>query len=179
MSHHVRLIAFFIVWGTGLFGVLQLRRLGEAVGGAHGICGPWGCGPPVSALLAWHGFWLVLLAGPACIALWSWPVRWTRRVGGLLLGCGLVCAGGVVVWEAVTWLPRLYPGEPTYFAQRCLFSLMTLVDLPILPAALVGLLLVSGSRVRASGAAGSSLSPTPEKLPDHATRRRQNGAADF
>ena len=48
------------LWSGLLFGSLSVANLPGDWG--HGICGPWGCGPPMQALVACHFAWLVVLA---------------------------------------------------------------------------------------------------------------------
>ena len=49
----------------------------------------------------------------------------------------------VVVCQATTWLPDIGPGEPTYFAQRIAFALLTLVELPLFQTLLAGAVLLA------------------------------------
>lgn len=126
------------LWAAGLFAVLQLQELPDSLLGTHGVCGAWGCGPPVSALLACHGFWLVLIGPPTFFA--------GRRLSGPLLqdfGLGLILAGvcgliSVGAWEAATWLPHATDFQKQHLIQRYLFALVTQVDIPIIPVLLAG-----------------------------------------
>jgi hypothetical protein len=90
-------------WGAGLSGALHLQGLPTSAFGAHGVCGPWGCGPPVPVLLACHGFWMVLLGPPAVVAACRLPGRWVRLLGMLLILLGAAGLLGVGLWEAATW----------------------------------------------------------------------------
>ncbi|MBP86470.1 MAG: hypothetical protein CMJ64_07120 [Planctomycetaceae bacterium] len=87
-------------WAAALFGVLQIGlALGHGVD-EHSFCGPWGCGPPTSALIGWHGFWL-LLAGPLVgLAMYAWSARRLRNVGIALFATGFAVLIGVGIWEA-------------------------------------------------------------------------------
>ena len=60
----VRTGLLFGAWVFALLGTLQVHRW-EGLLGGHAICGPWGCGPFLSALIGYHGFWLILLLLPA------------------------------------------------------------------------------------------------------------------
>lgn len=124
-----------IVWGAALFGSLQLKYL--PIAEEHGICGAWGCGPPVSTLLACHLGWLVSLAGPAWIAGHLLPTTWLivfARTGLILGVSGLM---GVVLHEALVWWPQATDWSRSYWLQRYFFELATLVDVPILQVLLI------------------------------------------
>ena len=154
-----------VAWGACLFGVLQIGQLPYHGFHQHDICGPWGCGPPTSALLAWHGFWLVLSAPPVGLMIWCLPVRQLRRIGIALVVVALLIVAAVGVWQAATWLPHLRPGQPSYFAQRLVFAVVTLIDLPVITIGLGGLALWIGARVKQRRDRRSemlpALSPTP------------------
>jgi hypothetical protein len=105
--------------------------------------------------VGWHGFWL-LLAGPLVgIATCAWPARRLHKLGFVLFSLGLLVLFGLGVWEAVTWLPKFSPGEPTYFIQRYLFSVITMTDLPTIPIALSGIALLISSRLKGRNRAQS------------------------
>jgi hypothetical protein len=86
----IRFCLGMIAWASALLGSLSISRLPGDWG--HGICGPWGCGPPLQSLVACHVSWLVVL-GPATLLLAS--SRWLstlvlRRVGATLAIVGLI-----------------------------------------------------------------------------------------
>jgi hypothetical protein len=134
-----KVVMGLVAWAAGLFGVLQLGLVTVHGAHAHGICGPWGCGPPLSALIAWHSFWLLLVAAPTGLLIRFWPADRLRLLGMVLTLAAVLSLLGVGVWEAATWLPKVPDGQPTYFVQRYLFSVVTLVDLPVIPVGLAGL----------------------------------------
>lgn len=132
-----RTIMLTAAWGGALFGVLQLYRLPNDPN--HSVCGPWGCGPPVQALAACHGFWLVLFSLPTlllCRRLDSATIRWT---GLLLFACGILGLAGIAVWEGTHWWPRAGELQRHYIVQRYLFAVATLVDVPVVEIVLAGL----------------------------------------
>lgn len=141
-------VVSFLVWGVALYEVLQFGQGAEHAGHTHGICGPWGCGPPIAALVGWHGFWLVLAAPLVGALIRSWSVRRLRAVGLLLLACGIIALVGIAIWEAMTWLPRIAAGQPAYFVQRWLFSVVTLTDVPLIPIALAGIALYVSALIK-------------------------------
>lgn len=131
-----RLSGTVAVWGGSLWGVLQLRHL--PVDASHSICGPWGCGPPVSALAAYHGFWIVLLALPTIVACRRLDPRALSKLGATLMLAGAAGLIGVAVWECVHWLPQVTDWQRKYLVQRYLFSVATWIDVPIVPIFLAG-----------------------------------------
>jgi len=125
------------LWGTACLGVLRLQDLTHDFG--HGICGAWGCGPPVQALLACHGFWTVNLAA----LLWvnhEWlPLLWERRLSNLGL---LIAIGGFVAVAGhlmLFWYPHAAETVRPYIVQRYLFSIATLVDVPLVQLTVFGI----------------------------------------
>ncbi len=151
MGSLLRIILALSVWSVALFGVLQVGLASGHGLHEHSICGPWGCGPPTSALVGWHGFWL-LLAGPLVgMAVYSWPARRLRNLGLALFSAGLLFLVGVAVWEVATWLPKISPGEPTYVIRRYLFSVVTMTDVPTIPVTFSGLALLISWRLKCRG----------------------------
>lgn len=125
-------------WGVCLRWALLLQYLPNSAFGAHGVCGPWGCGPPVPVLLACHAFWLVLLGPPAVLAAYQMPVRVVRRLGHLLVALAVLGLVALAGWEAATWYPQASAWERHYLVQRYIFALITLVDIPILEVLVLG-----------------------------------------
>lgn len=135
------LVPGIAAWAAALYGVLLIGRLPGQWG--HAICGPWGCGPTLQALVACHGFWLVLMspavvaAARCCQPLTLW------RVGIALVAVGIAGLAGMGIWEAANWLPQVADGRSSYLVQRYLFSLATLVEVPIVEATLAGVVLAT------------------------------------
>ncbi len=143
-----RLIVGASLWGVGLYGVLQVGLASASDLHSHALCGPWGCGPPLAALLAWHGFLLLGTAPIVAIAACRSTATQARIAGRVLLGLGILLLTGVGTWEVMTWLPRISPGEPTYFFHRYAFAVVTMTDLPIFPLLLAGIVMLAASRVK-------------------------------
>jgi hypothetical protein len=125
-------------WGVCLWWALLLQSLPATTFGDHGVCGPWGCGPPVPVLLACHVFWFVLLGPPAVLAAGQLPGRWVRRLATVMVAlatAGLVAVGG---WEAATWFREASEWQRQYAIHRYFFEVITLVDLPILEVLIIG-----------------------------------------
>lgn len=123
-------------WGTALWTVLQIANLPGDWG--H-ICGPWGCGPPIKALVTWHAFWAVLLVLPTLLAMRHLPAIWLRRVGLVSTLVGLMGLVGIAVREAIYWLPLVPQADQQHLTARCLFAVATLVDIPIVQLTFAGI----------------------------------------
>lgn len=119
-------VGFYIIAWFGLMLVaLQVQHLDLG----HGLCGEWGCGPPVAAILGMHLFWLVLILPPSVLA--ARCLHWPWRKIGLLTG--VVSALGLVGFGAYDYfgINQNYYLEG-YIWQRYLLSLVSLVDIPVL-----------------------------------------------
>lgn len=129
-------IAALVAWVGLLFGLVQFAQADFDL--PHGICGPWGCGPRSEALLGLHGFWLALLMLPAALAMRYLSRRNLRAASLVALVIGLGGMAGIAVWEAVSYLPTVAPGMPSYFWRRVVFRLAVLVDVPLGQMAVLG-----------------------------------------
>lgn len=126
-----------IAWGLALYGVLRVASLKGQW--QHGICGPWGCGPPTQTLVACHGFWVVLIF-PLMIALIRRASATTlHRLGMILTLAGVVALVGIAGREWTQWYLEVSESLRGFFLQRYLFSIATLVDVPVVEMTLVGL----------------------------------------
>lgn len=144
----VRFCLGMTVWALALLGSLSIARLPGDWG--HGICGPWGCGPPLQSLVACHVSWLVAL-GPATAILASsrWlSARVLRRAGATLALAGIIGLLAIVLHQCAFWLPIASEWQRPYFWHRCGFVIATTVDLPFVQISTIGLVLAfsAGSR---------------------------------
>ncbi len=125
-----------VAWLTSIVAMLRAEPVVEAVVSAgHSICGPWGCGPPLSSLLVWHGFVTILLVPSAMVAARNWPdfaIRWARP---LLMMVGLATISFAVTNLAIWWHSSNGPAHG-YVIHRALFSLVAFTDAPIVPSTL-------------------------------------------
>lgn len=128
-------------WAAGLLGVLSLQYLPDRFFGEHTVCGPWGCGAPLPALLACHGFWLVLFTPMTILAARCKSPRTVWRIGATLVALAGVGLVGVGVWQGLTWWPAVDKSLHRFAPQRYLFALATTVDVPVLEALLAGVTL--------------------------------------
>ena len=145
-----RTAAVAAAWGTGCLGMLQLQNLPYDFG--HGICGVWGCGPPIQALLACHGFWAVNLATLLWIGQQCLPTIWRRRMANFALVAAIGGLVAVAVYQMLFWFPHVTADVRRYIVQRCLFSVAILVDAPLVQLAAFGLV---GRWLTGERAAGS------------------------
>lgn len=106
----------------------------------HALCGPWGCGPPLQALLACHLAWLVVLVPPAMALVQSprVPRHLLQHIGTALTMAGIMLLLGLIAHELVVWWSMSGEWQRGYFWQRCGFVLATTVDVPTVELLLVG-----------------------------------------
>lgn len=132
-SNLIRLL-FVPVWIAGLWGSLQIHRYDLNLG--HSVCGSWGCGPPIEALIGYHGFWtLIILPIAAGVGAFV-PAAISRKVGWAVLGISVLGTVGYVAWDVISYAMR--SGDYHVLMQRGLFTLITTVDIPMLPTILAG-----------------------------------------
>jgi len=131
-----------ITWGACMGGALSIAAWPEHLG--HGICGPWGCGPPLQALIACHLAWFVALIPPAMML--SSSMRSSGRLlptsGSLLVilaGLGLLA---VLAHQYFVWWPQATEWQHPYFWQRYGFTIATMVAVPLAQLLLIGIALM-------------------------------------
>ena len=129
-------LGWFAVWVAALFGALQIHRVSGWSG--HSICGPWGCGPPIEALLSYHGFWLVLLLPAGIVAGRTLPPTEAARWGAALAIAAIVGIVTLAAVDAARWLSLAHDDAHRYLVQRCFFRLATFVDFPLVQLAVAG-----------------------------------------
>jgi hypothetical protein len=130
-----------LAWAAGLFGVLSPSYLPDRFFGEHSVCGPWGCGAPPPALLACHGFWLVLFAPATVYAARRLDPQNVWRLGASLVSLAGIALVGIAVWQAMTWWPQVDKSLHGYVIQRYLFVIGTLVDVSVLETLVAGVTL--------------------------------------
>jgi hypothetical protein len=99
----------------------------------------WGCGPPVQALLACHGFWVVNMAALFWVNHAWLPLHWERRLANLGLMIALVGFAAVAGHTMLFWYPHAADTVRPYVVQRYLFSIATLVDAPLVQLTVFGI----------------------------------------
>ena len=144
-------LAAAMLWGTAVYGALTW--LPHASLDEHAVCGPWGCGPPASALLTVHAGWAVALLPPMLYLPWRCGLadRTCCRIG---LGIFLLAVAGlsaIVLWQWLVWLPAAGAHAGQYIWQRCGFVILTAVDWPLVILAIGGSLIWQLGRARRAG----------------------------
>ena len=131
------------VWGLALTATLSIANWPGDWG--HSVCGIWGCGPPLQALVACHASWLVVLVPLATWMLRMLSVHWVKRVSliglALVTMCGLAIAGH----EYLTWYVPASEFQRSYFLRRVGFVILTTVELPLFEIAGIAAVLLMGS----------------------------------
>lgn len=166
-----------MAWGGCLAGALAFANWPGDLG--HGICGPWGCGPPLQALIACHAAWLVALAPPAGLLVGSRNVSVTTRmrVGIAMTLLPMAVLTCLFAHQLLVWWPQVSQWQRPYFWQRYGFTIATTIDVPVVQVLLIGLAiwLSEHSRRRIAGclAIGGSTAG-----PDAGAALPGNGRAD-
>lgn len=125
-----------LLWTLLLAGVLHSEPLLQKVLGAnHSICGVWGCGPPITSLLAWHGFVAAAIVPSAVIAAKRSPIT-ARRWGRVVLAATLAGAAGFLLMNTVQWYQSTSEFARGFLLQRVLFATVSFTDAPVVPAIL-------------------------------------------
>jgi hypothetical protein len=154
-----RLLFGGLLW-TGLaYGVLRIGTLPGEFG--HGLCGPWGCLPPIQALGSLHALWLLVLI-PAAWALFALHVS-PKRIAWLGLSLFLLGLGGLSLlggWEAWRWLRDTHAEFHRYTLHRVLYVLACRYEFPVIQCIAVGLVTWGLARRRASGKLEPKSSPS-------------------
>lgn len=134
------LVGLPILWAAIIYAATQMQSVG---GDKHSLCGPWGCGPSIGALLTLHLGWLALLAPP----LIYFPLRLqvsrkaVIRLTWLLVLVGTIGLLTIVAWQWLVWLPNAREWTRPYIWQRCGFAIATAVDFPLVQLILIGVVL--------------------------------------
>lgn len=141
-----RASGLLLIWGFALWGALSIRHVPGDWG--HGICGPWGCGPPLQSLAAMHAAWLVLLL-PAAALLAAAPSlsrRFKRRAALALAGAGGAALVAIAVRESLVGPCSFGGSAATYLPQRIAFVAATTIDAPLTQLVAAGLALLGLAR---------------------------------
>ena len=141
-----RNLFWLIAWATALYGALSVSNLSGDWD--HSVCGPWGCGPPIQALVGCHLAWIVLLSP---LALSVGPMRNIPAGNRLRIGKALICVsmlllGGVVAYQTLAWWPNVSEWQQRFLWQRLGFVIVTTVDVPMLQILVAGVTVVWRAR---------------------------------
>lgn len=105
--------------------------------------------PPLQALVALHGLWILVLLPAAIWAARKWPPLWLHLVGVVLTTVGLLVLAILGARELVHWYPAAGPAQQKYIVQRIVYVLGTTTDLPVLQVITAGVALRLAARRRA------------------------------
>jgi hypothetical protein len=130
MVRTVRLATGVLVWTSLTYATLSLRFLPGDYSRLY--CGAWGCLPPLQAVAAMHGFWVLVVVPPAVWAIRTCPPGTVKAIGLSLLTLGALGIGGVLAWESWTWTHRGSARWTEYLPQRVLAAMITITDFPLL-----------------------------------------------
>ncbi|MGE3239498.1 MAG: hypothetical protein AB7G28_01270 [Pirellulales bacterium] len=133
-----RVIAGLVAWSATLTTTLSIANLSGNWG--HAICGPWGCGPPLQALISCHLSWFVVLV-PAVVLFQKsgWLSGHSlRRIGTTLCVASVAMLVAIIVYERLTWWPLVGESQRDFFWNRCGFVVATTVDVPTLQLFAIG-----------------------------------------
>jgi hypothetical protein len=131
-KHTFRFAMGLAAWSAILVATLSIAQWPYDWG--HAICGPWGCGPPMQALVSCHLSWFVVLV-PAVILLQrsgQFSNQSLRRLGTTLCLASITVLISIVAFERLTWWPMIGESHRAYFWHRCGFEIATMVDVPTL-----------------------------------------------
>ena len=125
--------AWLIVWGLTLTGTLSIANWPGDWG--HSVCGAWGCGPPLQALVACHVAWLVVLIPPALITRRFVTTRTLRLAAASMLLFAITGALVIATHQYLTWLALASEWQRPFYYQRVGFVILTMIEMPILELA--------------------------------------------
>lgn len=152
-------LLWFVAWGLALYGALSLSSVSGDWG--HSICGAWGCGPPLQALVGCHLAWVVAFL-PLTL---SWgvfrfiPDEFRPRIGRVLILLGALFLITLVGYQRMMWWPQVSAFQQEFFWQRCGFVIATSVDVPMVQIFLTGIILVWRWRFSNVPPIGNTYSP--------------------
>jgi hypothetical protein len=103
--------------------------------------------PPLQALAALHGAWLVLLVPPTVWVMHRWSARRLWLTGIALTTAGVLGLVAVVGRDLLSWLSWVAPEQQRYLGQRMLYAIVTTTDLPLVQFTVVGMVCwIAGKR---------------------------------
>jgi hypothetical protein len=87
--------------------------------------------PPVQALAALHGFWIVVAVGILVLVLRRLTAEQLRLLGTASTSAGVVGLLVFIGWDLTGWLGSIPPDFRRYSFQRILFAIGTNYDVPL------------------------------------------------
>ena len=138
-TNRLRAVPLLLAWAIVLRMSLSIVNWPGDWG--HGICGPWGCGPKMQTLVGCHVSWLILLIPITLITSKQLAPKSRSICGILTIVVALAGILGIAVYEYSTWRVTASEGLRGYFWHRVGFSVVNLVDLPLLELLILGLVM--------------------------------------
>jgi hypothetical protein len=157
VASYVWKTAGLMLWGATLWMTLGLASVRGPWDGL--LCGPWGCTAPLTAILACHLAWFVLLTPIAVIAWRKSPPEKLWQVSLCLLfgaGCGLLA---VAICGAVVWL-RVRRGSTEYLARFVGVEVVSYVELPLSEVFVIASVILVALELRAERSTARVFDPT-------------------
>ena len=144
----VELTVLPIIWGAVPLAVLSVHDSNAL--NQHTVCGVWGCGPPLNALVAVHVGWIAALWPPLFYLPWRLKTtdETNKWLAIALITAGIAGIAGIVLWQWFVWLPRASEFAAEHIWQRCAFSVATAGDWPLAQLLAGGLVLLIVRRCR-------------------------------
>jgi len=102
--------------------------------------------PPLQALVALHGLWILVLLPVGAWTIRNWQPRRLRLVGSALAAAGLLSLAFMSGREWLTWRSAVSSHEHQFIAQRILYVLGTSTDIPVVQVLVAGIILYGAAR---------------------------------
>jgi hypothetical protein len=123
--------------------------------------------PPLQALVALHGLWVLAFAGLVIWMVRKWPAQRLTVLGLTLFFAGLIALACFIGHDLLKWWPTETPSHRKYFIQRALFAVGTTPDIPLIQTTLAGIALwLAGRRRRRQVQNHATISQEPSKVPE-------------
>ena len=141
LARFIELMVILVLWFVSIYIAVSLHYV--PMGNDHLLCGPWGCGPATSALVAVHLGWFAILGPPLIYIPYrlAWSLSSIRILGAFVASCGMIGAAGIVAWQWLVWLPGAGEWSRPYIWHRCGFSIVTAIDWPLIQLVAIGAIL--------------------------------------
>ncbi len=117
--------------------------------------------PPLQALVALHGLWILIILPATLSAARKWPLSWLRLVGVVLTTVGLLVLAILGGRELLHWYPAADPARQRFIVQRIVYVLATTTDLPVLQVITAGVTLRLAARRRTRRVLWAEVGPRP------------------
>jgi hypothetical protein len=112
--------------------------------------------PPLQALVALHGLWLLVFAALGIWIVRKWPPHRSTILGLVLFFGGLAGLASFIGYDLWKWWPTATAIQRKYVIQRALFVVGTTPDIPLIEATMTGMALWLTGRWRPSQVQGYS-----------------------